>query len=116
MTRFKGDADLAIGLEPANARTMARARINDDKGAPGGVKNCSFWGNNAHQAIVYRTLQDASIDYQLRLVIEHIRHSLGEMLAILVAALTHDVPKQHRALGRINPVFHRRAEYPERVG
>jgi hypothetical protein len=37
MTRFEGDADLAVGLEPANARTMARARVNNDKGASGGI-------------------------------------------------------------------------------
>jgi hypothetical protein len=32
------------------------------------------------------------------------------MLAILIAALAHDVPEQHGALGRVDRVVRRRAE------
>ena len=36
MTRFEGDTDLAVGLEPANTGTMARARIDDyERGVAG---------------------------------------------------------------------------------
>jgi hypothetical protein len=43
------------------------------------------------------------------------RHSFGQMLAILVAALAHDVPEQHGALGGVHHVVHRRAEQAEAV-
>jgi hypothetical protein len=38
------------------------------------------------------------------------------MLAILVAALAHDVPKQDTALCRIHEIFKGRAEHVERLG
>jgi hypothetical protein len=38
------------------------------------------------------------------------------MLAILVAALTHDVPKQHVALRGIDQIFDRGPKHVERLG
>src|SRR5262249_56909860 len=96
---FEGVRVFADGIEPANARTMARARVDDDEGASGGIDSCAFWRNNADQAIIHWTLQCASIDYQLRLVIEHMRRSLGEMIPILIATMTLDIPEQERARG-----------------
>ena len=72
--------------------------------------------NDAHEAIVHRALERAAVDDELRLVIEHMRGSLGQMLAVLIAALAHHVPEQHGALGRVDHVIHRRAEQPEHVG
>ena len=41
---------------------------------------------------------------------------LCQMLAVLVAALAHDVPEQDAALRGIDHVFHRRADEAEHVG
>jgi hypothetical protein len=48
MTRFESDTDLAVGLEPANAGTMARARIDDHEGASPGINRHPFRRNDAN--------------------------------------------------------------------
>jgi hypothetical protein len=116
MTRFEGDTDFALGLEPANTGTMARARIDDDEGASLGINRDPFRRNDAHEAIIHRARERTPIDDELHLVTQHMRHSLGQMLAILIAALAHDVPEQHRALGRVDRVIHRRADEAGHVG
>jgi hypothetical protein len=48
MTRFESDTDLAVGLEPANAGTMPRARIDDHEGPSPGINRHPFRRNDAH--------------------------------------------------------------------
>jgi hypothetical protein len=48
-------------------------------------------------------------------VIEHVRRTLRQMLAILIAALAHDIPEQHAALRGIDHVFQGRGKYAERL-
>ena len=110
MPRFEGHTDLAVGLEPADPGTMARARIDDHEGASPRIDGDAFRRDDPHQPVIHRALQRSPIDDELRLVTEHMRHSFGQMLAILVAALAHDVPEQHGALGGVDHVVHRRAE------
>ena len=109
-------ADFAVGLETANAGTMAGAGIDDHEGAFPRVDSHALRRNDAHEPIVHRALEGSPVDDQLRLVIEHIRHSLGHMFAVLIAALAHHVPEQNRALGGVDRIVHRRAEHPEHVG
>ena len=70
--------------------------------------------NDPHEHIVDRPLERAAVDDELDLVVEHVRRGLGQMLAILVAALAHDVPEQDAALRRIDHVFHDGSKYAKR--
>ncbi len=63
-------------------------------------------GTTRDESIVDRPLERTAVDDELDLVVEHVRRGLGQMLAILVAALAHHVPEQHAALRRIDHVFH----------
>ena len=65
-----------------------------------------FGRDDAHQRVVDRLFQLAAVDDQFRGVAQDVRRRLGDMLAILVAALAHDVQEQHAALPRIDHVFH----------
>ena len=116
MARLECYANLAIGLEPANTGPVARARIDDHEGASLEINRHPFRGHDAHEAVIHRALERAPIDDEFSLVTEHVRHSLGQMLAVLIAALAHDVPEQDRALGSVNRVVHRRAEGAEHLG
>jgi hypothetical protein len=109
MTCFERHADLAVGLEPANAGAMARARIDDHKGASVRINCHPFGRDDAHKRVIHRSVQRSPIDDQLRLVTQHVWSGFGEMLAILVAALAHHVPEQDRALARVDHVVHCRA-------
>ena len=62
--------------------------------------------DDADQHVVDRPVQLAAVDDQLGLVVEHVRRGLGDVLAVLVAALAHDVQEQHAALPGIDHVFH----------
>ena len=57
------------------------------------------------ERIVDRPLEGAAVDDELRLIIEHVRGRLGQMLAILVSALSHHVPEQDGALRRVGHVL-----------
>ena len=106
----------AVRLEPADPGTVPRTWVDDHEGAPPRIEGDAFRWDDPHKPVIHRALQRSPIDDKLRLVAEHMWHSLGQMLAILVAALAHDVPEQHRALGRVDRVIHRRADEAEHVG
>ena len=95
-------------LNPPMPGPVAGARIDDHERTLTSVDGHALRRNNAHEPIVHRALQRAAIDDELSLVIEHIRHSFGHMFAVLIAALAHDVPEQHCALGRVDRVVHGR--------
>ncbi len=114
MAGLEGDADLAVGLEAADARAMAGARIDDDERPARRIDLNALRRNDPHEPIVDRPLQRAAVNDELDLVIEHMRRSLGQMLAILIAALAHDVPEQHAPLRRIDHVFHGGSKQPKR--
>jgi hypothetical protein len=108
-------SNFAVGLEAANARSMARARVHYDERPPTRLDGYALRRHDAHEAIIDRALERAAVDDELRLVIEDIRHSLGHMLAVLIAALAQDVPKQNRALGCVDRIVHRRAAGADQV-
>ena len=114
MSGLERDADLAVRLEPADARAVPGARIDDNERPAQRIDLDSCGRNDAHQGIIDRSLQAAAVDDELDFVLEHMRRSLREMLAVLIAALAHDVPEQHGPLRRIDHVFHGRSKQPKR--
>src|SRR6202008_2629627 len=76
MACFHGDANLAVGLEAADARTMTGARVDHNEGAPRGIDLNSRRRLDAHQAIIHRPRQIPPIGDQLHLIVEYMRNSL----------------------------------------
>jgi hypothetical protein len=95
---------------------MPRARVDDDEGPAAGIDGDALRRNDTNEPIVDRTFQRSAIDYDFRLVAQYMRRGFGQMLAISVPALSHDVPEQDRALGGVDRVVHRRAEEAKHVG
>ena len=115
MPGLERDADLAVGLEAADARAVPGARIDDDEGPARRVDLDALRRNDPHERIVDRPLERAAVDDELDLVVEHMRRGLGQMLAILVAALPHDIPEQDAALRGIDHVFHSGGKHAQRA-
>ena len=113
MAGLEDDADLAVGLEPADARTVAGARIDHDKRPARRIDLDTGRRNNPRQAIIHRPFQRAAIDDQLNLVVENVRRRLFRMLAERIAALPHDIQEQQRALRRVRHVFECRSKAAE---
>src|SRR5262245_40723032 len=92
MAGLECDANFAVGLEPANARTMPGTWVNDNERPQLRIYFDSRWRDNAHEQIIHRPLERAPINHQLGFVVEHIRYRLGYVLAVLVPALTQYMP------------------------
>src|SRR5262245_28304993 len=115
MASFERNADFAVGLDADDSRAVARARIDDDERPARQIELDARRRNDLHESVVDRPIERPAIDEKLHLVIEHVWGALRQMLAILVAALAHDVPEQHTALRGIDQIFHRRSKYAERL-
>ena len=68
MTGLEGDPDLAVGLEPADTGTVARARIDDHEGASPRIDGDAFRRDDPHEPVIHRARQRSPIDDELRLV------------------------------------------------
>ena len=112
MTRLHRDADFAVRLEAADSRTVPGARIDHDERPPLEIDFDTLGRNDAHQRIVDRLVQLAAVDDQFGGILQDMRRRLGDVFAILVAALAHDVQEQHAALSRIDHVFDGRGDKP----
>jgi hypothetical protein len=110
MSGFEGDADFAVGLEPADAGAMPGTWVNDHEGSTRGVDLSIRWRNNPHKSIIDRAIERAAIKYQLDLVFENVRYCLGQMVTVLIAALAHDVPEQDVTLRGVDHVIHCRSK------
>ena len=105
MAGLHRDADLAVGLEAADARTVAGARVDHDERPAGRVDLDAARRLDAHQSIIHRSLQVAAVGDQLDLIIENMGYGFGHVLAVLLAALAHDVQEQDTALSAVHEVF-----------
>ena len=112
MTGLHGDADFAVGLEAANPGAMTRARIDDDERTAIEIDLHALWRDDAHQDVVDGRFEFPAVDDQFHGVIQDMRRGLGDVLAVLVSALAHDVEEQHAALAGIDHVFHGRGHQP----
>jgi len=116
MAGLEGDADFAVGLEAADARAMSRARIDHDEGAARLVYLGARRRDDPGQCVVDRPCELAAINDQFDLVFQHVRRGIALMLAVLIAALAHDIPEQDAALCGVDPVFDRRREHSGQFG
>ena len=113
MTRLEGDADLAVGLEAADAGPVPGTRIDDDERPARRIDFDTRRRNDSHEPIIDRAIKRSAVEHQLDLIVEHMGNRLGQMLAVLIAALAHDVPEQNGALRRIHHVFYCGSKYAE---
>jgi hypothetical protein len=104
MPGLKSDANFAIGFEAAYAWAMSGTRIDHYKGAAAMVNLYLFWWGDAHKPIVDGTLEGPSICNPLDRIIENVRYYLGPLLAILITALPHRIPKEHLPLSCVDDV------------
>jgi hypothetical protein len=74
-------------LHPADPGTVPGTRIEHDERTFPDVGIAALRGNNAHEAIVRRSLERASVQNQLTLEVENIGMFLGRMLEMISAAL-----------------------------
>ena len=111
MPGLERDADFAVGLEAADAGAVPGARVDDDERPPRRIELDAGRGNDPHEAVVDRPGKCAAVDDQLHLVVEHMRDGFRQMLAVLVAALPHDVAEQHAALRGVDHVVHGGGEH-----
>src|ERR1700722_7690089 len=105
VTGCERHADLAVVLHAANAGAVAGARIDDDDRRLLRIDLRAGRRNDAHQRVVHRSLQLASVAQYLGLEVQHMRNLLGAVFLIDVAALAHDIEKQDRALPCVQPVI-----------
>ena len=104
-------ADLAVGLEAADARAVPGARIDDDEG-PRGLADLHIGRrHDAHEPVIDRAVELAPVHHKLAFEFENVRRGLGRMLAIGIAPLPHHIEEQHRALRSIGRVFARGGEH-----
>ena len=92
---------------------MSCSRIDDDKGP---VRRLDFYPRGrdySHQRIIDRPIELAAVDYDFGLVIENVRSNFGQVFAILIAPLPHNVQKQDATLRGVEGVFKGRREQAE---
>src|SRR5262245_2713188 len=116
MPGLECNADFAVGLEAADAGAVAGARVDDDERPARGVEFDSRGRNHSHETVVDRPIKRLATEDQLDVVVEYVWNCLGEVFAILIAALAHDVPEQHAALRGIDHILHGWPKYAERRG
>ena len=98
MPRFQRHADLAVGLEAADARAMPGARVHHHEGAFYRVDHHALGRLDAHQKIIHRSRQGAPVTDQIRLEAQHVRHGFRIVRCRLFGSLAHHVHEQHGAL------------------
>jgi hypothetical protein len=108
------NADLRVVLEAADAGAVAAARVDDDVGALLGVDRHALGRDDAHERVVDRPLERATVDHHLVLEAQHRRLTLLHVLEVVVAALAQRVPEDHRALRAVYSVL--RPRRPGRGG
>ena len=104
MPRPHGFADLALGLETADAGPVARARIDDDKGPLQIVDDGPCRRVYLDDAVVYGSGQRAAVQDQLAFELQHVGDRLRHVLQILIAAPAHHVPEEHRSLPGVEQI------------
>ena len=87
MTCRKSDADLAVMLHAADARTVTGARVEYDEGSFAAIDRSAFGRDHAHQRVIHWAWQRATIEQEFDVEAEHVRRLAGVMLEIVVAAL-----------------------------
>src|SRR5262249_51995087 len=105
MTCLERHADFAVGLEAADAWAVSGTRVYNDEGPPRRIDLNTLRRNDPNEGIVDGPIECAAVRNEVNPIVKNMRGSLGQVLAILVATLTHDVPEQDAALRRVGHVL-----------
>ena len=100
MAGLERHPDFTVGLEPADARAMSRARIDDNEWPAAWVDLDAFRRHHFHQRVVHRSFELAPIDQELHLVVQDVRRGLRDMLAIGRCRAGASHPGTERCVGR----------------
>ncbi|MPL74766.1 hypothetical protein SDC9_20583 [bioreactor metagenome] len=103
VTEGQRHADLALGLEAADAGAVAGARVDDDERALFRIGR-HITGQDARQPVVDRVRQVGAVHHRFERKIQNMRCRLLDMGAILVAAHAPHIGIENRALRRIDDV------------
>ena len=114
MAGLEGDPDFAVGFEPADAWSVARARIDDDERTARLIDRGALRRNDANERVVHGPGEGAAVKHKLHLVVEHMRSDFREMFTIGVTPFAHHVPKQDAPLRGVDTVFGCGGERAER--
>ena len=115
MAGGEGVADLAFAMEAADARPLARARIDDHHRPLLRIDDCALGRDDAGERIVDRALEALAADQDLVAEGEHGRERPGRHVRLLVASLAQDVEKQDGALGGVDQIVPQRGGGGRRV-
>ena len=105
MTRRQRDADLAVVLHAADARSVPGARVEHDERALARIDRYARRRDDADQRVVDRPRQRAPVEHEFGLEGQNVRRLARIVLDVVVAALAQDIEQQNRALPRIDPVL-----------
>jgi len=81
-------SDFAVVLHAANSRAMTGARVEHDKRPFARVDRSAFGRDNPYQRVIHRAGQQAPIEDQLDVKVQHVRRLAGIVLDAIIAALT----------------------------
>src|SRR5580658_10486769 len=84
MAGFHRDADLAVRLETADARTMAGAWIDNNEGTTCEIDLHTTRRLDAYQSVIHRPRQVSAVRDQFDLVIEDMGDCFSQVLAVLL--------------------------------
>src|SRR5208282_2770255 len=105
MTVGKCDTDLAVMLHPADPRSLARARVEDNKGMPLRVDLNVGRRQNPDEPVIDRPWKIAPVHDELEPEAKNVGDLFGGAFEEIVAALAQYVEEQHGALPGVRPVI-----------
>ena len=100
-------ADLALRLEPADARSVPRARVDDDERSLARIDFDAGRRCNAHEHVVDRTLEIAPVHDEFAAEFQNMRRDFGCVFLVALAALLKHVEEEYAALPCVGPIFAR---------
>src|SRR4029077_6423367 len=98
-------ADLAVGLEPADAGAVTGPRIDNDEPSPRDVDFDAGGRHDPHATTIDGPFKQTTVNHKLSLEVEHVRSGFSHMRAILVAPLAHHIPEQDGSLRGVDRVL-----------
>ena len=100
--------DFAVGLHPADARSVTRTGIENDEWPLSGIDAGARWGNDTGQAVIHGTLQALPRHDDLVFEGEHVGGFAFDLGKMLVTPFTQHIEKEDAPLPGVQPVIERR--------
>ena len=99
-------ADFALGLHAPDARTVARARIDDDDRRFGRIHGGAVGRKDAHEFVVDRARQLSSVKDELVVEVQYVGDLLRRLGEMNVSPLVQSFERQDAPLPGVRPVLH----------